>query len=417
MKSTDFKTQIFFKVALFSLCLLSGCSKSGSNPTPKNTQPSVTIASLNTLQGPYNSMVIITGTGFSTTFNGNQVYFNGKAATIESYSSTQIYADVPLAAGTGNITVKVNGVTTAGPVFTYQPSLVVTTFAGNMFQGGTANGTGENARFNSLAGLAIDKNGNLYAADEGNTVIRKITPQAVVTTLAGSGKQGNTDGTASVATFEDPTAVAVDQQGNVFIGDSYLLRKITPDGTVSTIATHLNAGLSIGYPMITAITVDGSGNLYITDKANHLVEKVTADGNITAIAGPNSTSIVSPYGIVLDNFGNLFITDGLIWKITPQNIVSKFVAGSADGQGFSNPKGIAIDNKGNFYIADTGNLAVKEITASGIVTTVAGNTNNAALINGIVSKASFGFPTGIAVDALGNVFVADANAIREISVQ
>ena len=352
----------------------------------------------------------------------DQVYFNGKLAAIEQASPTEIFADVPLAAGTGNVTITVSGANASGPIFTYQPALVVTTFAGSLYQGGSANGTAESARFNQLSGLAIDKNGNLYTADEGNSVIRKITPQGVVTTFAGSGKQGRTDGTTATATFEDPTGVAVDQQGNVFVADGGLLRKVTPGGNVSTIVTHLNVGnILLGGPLSTrGIAVDAADNLYVTDESNQFIGKIAPDGTVTAIAGTTQSSyssFTSPNSVVLDKSGNLYIPDGIIWKITLPNTVSKFAIGGTNGQNFSGPQGISIDSQGNLYVADTGNLAIKKIAADGTVSTIAGNTGIAVITNGIVSKASFGFPVGTAVDASGNIFVTDVNSIREISFQ
>ena len=405
-------------ICLITILILTACSKGGSNPTPSNSTPALAINSIDVNTGGYNTKVTISGSAFSQAAN-DQVFFNGVAATVELATPTEIIADVPLGAGTGNVTITVNGTKATGPVFTYQQGLVVTTLAGSLSAGGFANGTGGAATFDNLAGLAIDKDGNLYAADQSNFVIRKITPKGVVTTFAGSGKQGRADGTVLTATFEDPTGVAVDQSGNVFVADGGILREITANGNVSTITTQLSTGG--GTLNITGVAVDAAANLYIADPGDHLVGKVATDGTVTAISGtittmPDGTEILNfsqnPQSIALDKSGNLFITDGIVWKVTPPNIFSKFAT-----TGFSNPQGIAVDSQGNLYVADDGNMEIRKITAAGQVSLLAGISGVGVPADGVISKAAFRFPTGIVVDASGNIFVTDVNAIREITFQ
>jgi hypothetical protein len=204
---------IFFALSIF--CFL-GCSKSGSNP--KTNSPPPTIPSLSVTSGPYYTFLSIIGTNFSTTFADNHVLFNGKPAlTIGAgYSNaTKIDAVVPLAAGTGPVTVTVNGHTATGPVFTYQPAEVLTPFAGNGIDTTATDGLGTAAGFYQPYGMTIDASGNIYIADQADNHIRKITPGGLVSSIAGS-KKGYADGTGTAALFDGPEGVAIDATGNLY---------------------------------------------------------------------------------------------------------------------------------------------------------------------------------------------------------
>jgi sugar lactone lactonase YvrE len=238
--------------------------------------------------------------------------------------------------------------------------------------------------------VAVDSAGNLYVADPGNNLIRKVTPAGVVTTLAGSVVQVGAygaDGTGSAASFFQPASLAVDSAGTVYVTDTRngTIRKITPGGVVSTLA---------GY-------ADPIG-----------IQDVDGTGTVAAFAGPD--------GIAVDSAGNLYVADGLgdtIREVTPAGVVttlagSPYVRGSADGTGssasFENPQGVALDKAGNLYVADQGNNTIRKITAAGGVTTLAGTAGQAGYQDGLGSAARFDGPTGVAVDSAGNVYVADS---------
>jgi sugar lactone lactonase YvrE len=400
-----------------------------------NAAAPATISSISVNTGPFNTVVVITGTGFDATAANDKVFFNGKAATVSAATTTQLTVVVPLGAGTGNITVSVNnGAAVSGPVFTYQYTGVVTTLIGNPNQSKQYNIL---AYFNYPTGVAVDKSGNVYVADSKNNLIAKVTPGGVVSTLAGTnaGQPGKADGTGTLASFWIPISIALDPTGNLYVTDAAngLIRKITPAGVVTTIKT---SGLSFTYPW--GITIDAAGNLYVTDA--NTVLKITTAGVVSILAGNSKPGVLngtgssayfnSPAGIAADATGNLFVADNhdnSIRKVTPAAVVTTFAGdvngtyGSNDGSGtaarFFYPFGVAFDAAGNLYVSDDSNR-IRMITKAGVVTTIAGS-GAAGSTDGTGKAASFSDPRGIAVDAAGNIYVADMGngAIRKITLQ
>ena len=419
-------------LSMAAIMFFDRCSKSKSNPAPV-TPVAITSLSVNT--GPYTTPVVITGTGFSTTLANNQVFFNGKAATITAATSTQITTTVPLGAGTGNVTISVNSAAAVmGPVFTYQLAAFVSTLAGKADTSGSANGTGNQATFYTPTGIAVDVNGNVFVADLNNNLIREISPRGVVSTFAGSGNIGTTNGTGTAASFYQPYVLTIDASGNLYVaegtGDA---RKITPQGVVS-----LLPGSASAFAVPNGIAIDSAKNVYVSDYQTNLIIKITQAGTESVVAGNGignvngkgtGASFHYPAGMAADASGNIYIADGennLIRKMTPDGTVTTF-AGSgnnahADGTGtgasFRVPWGLAFDAAGNLYVADRGDGRIRKITSAGVVTTVAGN-GTTATVNGIGTNASFYDPYALAVDTKGNIYVADglANTVRKIVIQ
>jgi sugar lactone lactonase YvrE len=315
-------------------------------------------------------------------------------------------------------------------------------FAGLAGSSGSTDGTGSAARFNNPAGIAVDTAGNLFVADRGHT-IRKVTSAGVVTTIAGlANNQGSADGTGSAARFSDPTSVAVDTAGNVFVADrnNYTIRKITSAGVVTTLAGLAgNVGSADGTGSAArfnnpyGVAVDTSGNVFVADSANNTIRKVTSAGVVTTIAGLAGSSGSAdgtgsaarfnfPTRASIDTEGNLYVADqfsNTIRKVTSAGVVTTLAglagsSGSTDGTGsaarFNLPAGIAVDTAGNLFVADSDNNTIRKVTSAGVVTTLAGLAGSLGSINGIGSFARFRTPTGIAVDTSGNVFVADSGS-------
>ena len=365
-------------------------------------------------------------------------------------------------------------------VFKMDRAGILTTVAGNGLLGYSGDGgPATQAQLNGAVGLAVDGAGNVYIGDTGNFRVRKVAVDGTITTVAGDGTQGASGdgGPATSARFEAPGAVAVDTAGNLYIGDignsytwpqwiwdtsDFKVRKVSPDGTITTVAGTGTCGYSgDGGPATSAqlswlgaLTVDAAGNLYIgtegairkvspdgiittvagtsavdlpqglaVDGAGSLyiadwgfssrVSKVAADGTITTVAGgngagstgdggPATAAQINAYGVAGDAAGNLYIPDGsVIRKVTPDGTITTVAGGANLGDGgpatsafLHAPWGVALDSAGNLYITDTGNSRVRKVAPDGTIATVA--------INDQLTT-----PTGLIVDSSGNLYILD----------
>lgn len=335
------------------------------------------------------------------------------------------------------------------------PGGVVTTLAGNPHSSGVRDGTGSAANFNAPFGIAIDKSGNIYVAEHDadqyntNNRIRKVTLGGVVTTFAAESlTTGNVNGQGKAARFYKPTGVAVDKAGNIYVADSgnHAIRKITPDAIVTTLSgstfdiigrpSRDGVGNAAEFDLPTGVACDAAGNVYVSDFGSYVIRKVTPDGTVSTFAGTPgpqegaksvdgvgaAASFAGPYALAIDKSGNLYTADGVsgaIRKITPDGTVSTIAGGAsaAPADKFNNPTGIAVDGSGNIYVADTGYNIVRKITPAGAVSTIAGFPGKSGSKDDTGIKALFNAPTALAVDAAGNVFVSDSgnHTIRKIA--
>jgi streptogramin lyase len=330
------------------------------------------------------------------------------------------------------------------------PAGVVTTLAGTAGTRGSNDGTGAESRFSNPDGVATDASGNVYVTDSSNNTIRKISPAGVVTTLAGTaGTRGSNDGTGAEASFNGSRGVATDASGNVYVADSFnsAIRKITPAGVVTTLAgtpgvegSVDGTGAAARFSGPRGVTLDASGNIYVADRTNQTIRKITPAGVVTTLAGTAGSLGIDdgtgaaarfafPYGVATDAGGNVYVTDSLnytIRKITPAGVVTTLAgtaraSGSEDGTGgvarFNNPTGLATDASGNVYVADYNNHTIRKITPAGVVTTLAGTAGVSGGEDGAGAAARFSSPAGLATDASGNVYVADFgnHTIRKIT--
>ena len=315
---------------------------------------------------------------------------------------------------------------------------VVTTIAGsaNYPKFGSPDGTGEAAvfgSFNSSAiprGIAVDPSGNTYVADTAWHIIRKITPAGVVTTLAGQyGISGNTNGMGSAAQFSSPYGVAVDSTGNVFVADSVnaTIRKVTPDGLVTTFAGSpgilgsvdgLGDAARFSGPI--GITVNSTDEIYVVEQANKRVRKITSSGLVTTFktfaSGSLSHIAAAPNGDLFINYSTANV--GSIYKLTPSaDLVA--VAGAAYGYQeyqdgpvatarFVSITSIAVDTTSNVYFTDSISSTVRKITPVGIVSTVGGKVGVYGDIDGLGTAAHFNRPLGIAVHGDGTLALLDS---------
>jgi hypothetical protein len=363
----------------------------------------------------------------------------------------------------GNVTFAA-GVSGTGPLSyrwqlnsTNLPNGIITTVAGNGTYGYSGDGAAAtNAAFSNPYGVAVDVFGNLFIADHGNNVIRKVDTNGIITTVAGngmlgpSGEGGGYSGDDSAATnvsLSLPFNVVVDASGNLFIADTAnsRIRKVDTNGIITTVAgggsggdggAATNASLNVPY----GVAVDTSGDLFIADTLNNCVREVGTNGIITTVAGGGSggdggpatdASLSYPSGVAVDGPGNLFIAEwgnSRIRKVDTNGIITT-VAGngtagySGDGGVATNASlgwiyGVAVDGAGNLFIADESNSRIRKVDTSGIITTVAGNgTGDCSGDSGPATNASLSGPFDVAVDGYGNLFIADTgnNRIRKVT--
>jgi gliding motility-associated-like protein len=331
----------------------------------------------------------------------------------------------------GNLITPLAPKNTGGAVFNYGET---TTVAGSGYSGYT-DGIGTNASFYNPLVTALDAAGNIYVADAENHVVRKIAPNGTVTTLAGNGSIGSSDGIGSQASFFHPAGLAVDKAGNVFVADedNNTIRKITPAGVVTTFAGSGNAGAvdgigraaSLWFPC--GIALDADENLYVAEYNNHIIRKISPAGVVTTFAGSTTAGFAdgtasnarfrNPISVAVDPDGNVYVADRLnqkIRKITPGGMVSTLAGsglqGAADGPpaaaSFNYPTSITIDNRGYLYVADKNNNNIRRVSPTGVVSTTAGTTTPGSA-DGIRERAAFNSTFGIVSDGTSYLYVAD----------
>ena len=375
----------------------------------------------------------ITPTGEVSTLAGSTEGFRDGAGTTAQFNGP---IDVAVDAE-GNVYVTVYG---NHRIRKITPEGEMSTLAGSTE--GFRDGAGTTAQFKYPTDVAVDAAGNLYVADASNHRIRQITATGEVSTLAGTGRVGSTNGAGTAAEFDEPVGVAVDSSGNLYVADygNHRIRRITPTGEMSTLAGSTEGfrdgvGTAAEFNNPYGVGVDSSGNLYVTVYGNHRIRKITATGEMSTLAGAGTSGsadgagtaaqFYSPTGVTADSSGNVYVADlgnHRIRKITPEGLVSTLAGtgtqGFRDGAGtaaeFDHPVGVAVDAAGNVYVADYGNHLIRKITPAGEVSTFAGSTAGSA--DGAGTAAEFKGPAGVVVDSSGNLYVADSlnNRIRKI---
>jgi hypothetical protein len=274
------------------------------------------------------------------------------------------------------------------------PAGVVTTVAGTPDHSGSADGPATTAQFAGVGGVALDSSGNLYVADTGNYTIRKITPGGIVSTLVGvAGQRGEVNGTGSAARLFDPQNLAVDRAGNIYVADGMgdVIRMITPGGvatifagTPGTSGSADGTGSAASFNDPTGINVDLEGNVYVADYGNDTVRKITPGGTVTTIAGSplvagsadgtgSAANFNGPAGLGVDSSGNVYVADSVndtIRMINPSGFVTTVAglvgdADSVDGLAtdarFNSPGDVSVDNSGIVYVADSLNSTIRRI--------------------------------------------------------
>lgn len=315
----------------------------------------------------------------------------------------------------------------------------VQTVAGQPLVTGTTDGSTAQALFNDPASIVADPKGNLYIADSANHIIRKISTNGIVTTVAGrAGMAAFQDGLPSL--FNSPSGIAISSTGDLIIADTgnHLIRKITPAGVVSTIAGATAqpgavdaVGTSARFDSPLGLAISSDGTIYVADTGNHTIRAISTNRAVTTLAGsPGDWGTVDdsgpaarfngPLGLALDNNGNLFVSDSnnqTIRKITPDRAVTTwagaplidgFVNGHRLDARFSKPAELRFDPRGNLYIADSFNHAIRKISPDGNVTTATGFSGAAGASDGINGRPAFYNPYSLAPLPDGRLAISDA---------
>jgi uncharacterized protein (TIGR03437 family) len=342
----------------------------------------------------------------------------------------------------------------------------INTVAGNQGLGSGYSGDGAaalNAQLGQPVGVVVDKSGNIFIADQTNHVIREVTTDGNIKTVAGDHIAGFLgDGAAATsAELNGPVGLAMDSSGNVYVTDinNQVIRKFTVGGNISTVAgSYIIATQNNGFPtggyqpdngvaanawlnLPFGVAVDGSGNIYIADTLNHIIRKVNGT-SISTIAGQAGASgsgdtgnalqahLNSPRGIALDATGNLYIADtnnNKVLKLSGGALTTVAGTGAAGSGGDGGtatlaqlfaPRGVAVDSAGNIYIADYSNQKIRMVSTNGIITTIAGTGRQGYTGDGgNATSATLNFPSAMTVDSKFNVYVADTqnNVIRTLT--
>jgi sugar lactone lactonase YvrE len=329
---------------------------------------------------------------------------------------------------------------------TYATPATISTFAGTAGARGAIDGT--RATFYFPEGIGVDRlSGNVYVVDSGNHTIRKITPAGVVSTFAGlAGTYGDANGPGSTARFFGPQGLTVDNNGNVYVADSgnSAIRKITPAGVVSLYAGVSRLAGAVDGPALSArfwgparLVADAAGNIYVSDMENQLIRKISNTGIVSTLAGSagslgnvdgtgSAARFNRPQGIAVDANGFVYVADysnHAIRRVSPTGVVTTLAGnltgprGHIDATGsaarFDFPVDLAMDLNGDLLVADTTSNLIRRVTPAGVVTTVAGQpyvAQDYGIRDGTGSDVLFGVPFGIAADGSGGFFVSDGHS-------
>ena len=326
---------------------------------------------------------------------------------------------------------------------------VITTVAGR--NGGGLPGDGipaTNATIGAPWGVTTNATGNFYVSDNSNHVIRKVNAAGIISTIAGTSGtagSGGDGGAATAAELNYPRQIATDRSGNVYVADqnNNVIRKITAAGVVSTYAGSPTGDYGYAdyadpsralFKNPRSVAIDAAGNLYVADFGNNRIRKISTTGAVTTLAGDgnarylnsssedNTASFNGPIAVAVDAVGNLYVADQRNYAIRKVNVSTGATSTVAGGLGYpdqiGSPVAITTDAQSNVYIADKGGRILELVVASRALYTLAGKLNTAGFINGAGADARFNAPSGVALDAAGNDYIADFNnnVIRKLAI-
>lgn len=443
-----------------SVLVFTGCNKSSDDDlsqfVPVVTTNAVTtnLTSTSALSGGYitnfvsntiseygvcwsttNKTPVITDTKTALT-TANVIHFS---AAVTGLTANTLYYLRAYATDTKGVTTYGSVIQFTTPSATFSLSATASTYAGSGSAAYTE-GALRSAAFNNPQGIVADAAGNIYVADAFNNAIRKISATGTVSTLAGSATPGNANGTGAAASFYSPQYIAIDASGNLYVSDvgNNAIRKVTSAGVVTTLAGGAFVGFADGtgssarFNSPAGLVVDPSGNIYVADRGNSTIRKITPAGVVTTFAGTNVAAYVdglttsarfnNPCGITIDAAGILYVADlsnNAIRQIATDGTVTTLVGNPTTLIDQVNlPVGITTDKAGNMFITDESGRILEITVTSKVLYSIAGNANVSGYTEGKGTVAKFNNPQGITTDATGNVYVADCNnnVIRKLVV-
>ena len=384
----------------------------------------------------------------SLILNGSSAYFGVRSPLL---SPSLNYPMAVAVDGSGNLYIGESAV-----VVRVAANGALTTMAGTGTRGDSGDGgAATSAQLNSPAGIAVDTSGDVYFADNASNRVRKIGTYGTITTVAGTGVAGYSGDGGPAAPFSQlnsPNGISLDAAGALYIADTnnYAIRKVTPDGTITSVVGDGKLGYGgDGEPADTGqlafpygVATDTAGNLYVADSWNSRIRKVNSGGMLSTYAGngtawwgdggpATSALLYSPWGVVLDGGGNVYIGDALnnrVRRVSTDGVISTVAGtgapgysgdgGQATGAGLDAPAGVSVDADDNLLIADSDNSRVRKVTPAGIIGTAAGSGawGDAGEL-GPATAAQFMIPMGVTTDTAGNFYVADSwgSQIRKVT--
>jgi hypothetical protein len=431
----------FISCILFALA----CSKGGGNNTPGPGDPgnpqnpgnpnnSVTLA-ITTVSPDKaeHGTVTITGAGFNNTAGLNEVRFGTFTAPIVSATTTQLVVNLPadLAQGDHDVTVFANNKFVTKVKGFHLIGWRVYTFAGTGGTGGN-DGPVSTATFQWPTGMVLDNAGNIYVTDLNR--IRKITPQGVVSTVAGAAGRGSIDANGVNARFNSVTSIVSDAAGNLYVADqmNFTIRKIAPNGDVTTLAGKAGdfgntdgIGANARFSMPYGLAINNAGtNLLVGDHSNHVIRQIElATNNVTTIAGNGQQTssdgkglqagLPGPGSMVFDKDGNLFITEkggGKVRKMAPDGTITTI--GGSLSVNFM-PTHAVLDDDRNLYVTYSGMGRIKKYTPAGVESNFAGNNMGTGEEEGPAQTVFITRPEGIVITKDNNgktvFYISDAS--------
>lgn len=435
--------------ALFFLAIFS-CKDAGA-PTPPDTghDPVIEFTGFSPLSGKKGTIITLRGKHFGSDVSRISLKINGLAAAIKAAADSTITATVPDRCGLGKLTLTMNGKElVSGEAFRYLYTATAHYFSGS--SQGYADGLPASSKFFHNYNIAIAGDGAFFVADQINCMIRRIEKDGTVSTVAGIERQsGYQDGKKGTGKMMFPIGVESAQDGSIYVADydNHAIRKILPDGTLTTLAGHPDRpGLTDGnlttarFKRPYGVKLDQAGVLWVCDGENNVIRKISPDGQVTTFAGSTQgyadgklreAQFYMPVHLTLDKNGNAFVADKhnhCIRKISTDGIVSTVSGtptqnGHKDGKAgevlFNQPSSVQVDQLGNIYVTDLYNHCIRMVYPDGYVVTLAGKPGATGYAEGAGDHALFHYPQGCVLDKDENLFVTDSynERVRKLVIE